>query len=238
MSLLEVRDLTTGYGDAEIIHGVSVDVDEEEIVSIIGPNGAGKSTLLKAIFGLNDRWEGTVEFDGEAIDDTSPSALASKGLCYVPQTANVFPNLSVMENLRMGAYVLDEVPSAVLSDIFERFPILSERTDQRAGSMSGGQQQMLAFARALMVDPALLLVDEPSAGLAPDFVDQIFEKLLEINDAGTAIVMVEQNATKALEHSDRGYVLEMGENRYEGTGEELLNNDDVVDLYLGGTERV
>lgn len=238
MSLLEVRDLVTGYGETEIIHGVSLEVEAGEIVSIIGPNGAGKSTLLKAVFGLNDRWDGVVQFDGEEIDETEPNALAARGLCYVPQTANVFPNLTVVENLRMGAYVLDDVPSDVLSDIFDRFPILEERKNQRAGSMSGGQQQMLAFGRALMVDPDLLLVDEPSAGLAPDFVDQIFDKLLQINESGTAIVMVEQNATKALENSDRGYVLEMGENRYQGTGSELLNDDDVIDLYLGGTQRV
>lgn len=234
MALLEARDIVSGYGDAQILHGVSMDVNDDEIVCIIGPNGAGKSTFMKAVFGLIDCWEGQVTFDGGNITDFRPDEITREGMCYVPQTENVFPNLTVRENLEMGAYILDEVPEAALEEVFDRFPILRERQNQKAGTMSGGQQQMLAMGRGLMVDPALMLVDEPSAGLAPDLVDEVFEKILEINASGTAILMVEQNARKALRNSDRGYVLEMGENRFEDTGEALLNNEEVIDLYLGG----
>lgn len=234
MALLEAHDIVSGYDDAQILHGVSMDVREDEIVCIIGPNGAGKSTLMKAVFGLIDCWEGSVTFDGAAITDLRPDEITHEGMCYVPQVDNVFPNLTVRENLEMGAYILDEVPEDALNEVFERFPILKERQNQKAGTMSGGQQQMLAMGRGLMVDPDLMLVDEPSAGLAPDLVDEVFEKILEINEAGTAILMVEQNARKALRNSDRGYVLEMGENRFEDAGDALLENDEVIDLYLGG----
>ncbi|PSP54441.1 ABC transporter ATP-binding protein [Halobacteriales archaeon QS_1_67_19] len=234
MALLEARDIVSGYGDAQILHGVSMDVHDDEIVCIIGPNGAGKSTFMKAVFGLIDCWEGTVTFDGAAITELRPDEITREGMCYVPQTENVFPNLTVRENLEMGAYILDEVPEAALQEVFERFPILEERQNQKAGTMSGGQQQMLAMGRGLMVDPDLMLVDEPSAGLAPDLVDEVFEKIIEINESGTAILMVEQNARKALRNSDRGYVLEMGENRFEDTGDALLENEEVIDLYLGG----
>ena len=234
MSLLEARDVVSGYGDAEILHGVSMDVDEEEIVSIIGPNGAGKSTLMKAVFGLIDCWEGTVSFAGQDITGLRPDEVTRTGMCYVPQVDNVFPSLTVEENLEMGAYILDEVPRAALREVYDRFPILEERKQQKAGTMSGGQRQMLAMGRGLMVDPDLMLIDEPSAGLAPDLVDDVFEKVIEINEAGTAILMVEQNARKALSVSDRGYVLEMGENRFEDTGENLLENEEVAELYLGG----
>jgi branched-chain amino acid transport system ATP-binding protein len=234
MALLEAHDIVSGYGDAEILHGVSLDVDQEEIVSIIGPNGAGKSTLMKAIFGLINCWEGSVEFDGEDITGLRPDEITRKGMCYVPQTENIFPTLTVQENLRMGAYILDSVPQGTMNEIFDLFPILDERRNQRAGSMSGGQQQMLAMGRALMVDPDLMLIDEPSAGLAPDLVDEVFEKILDINAAGTAILMVEQNARQALRNSDRGVVLEMGANRFTDTGDALLENEEVEELYLGG----
>ena len=226
--------MVTGYGDAEIIHGVSMDVHEEEVVTIIGPNGAGKSTFMKAVFGLLDCWDGTVTFDDRTITGLRPDEVTRTGMCYVPQTDNVFPSLTVRENLEMGAYILDEVPEEAVQEVYDRFPILHERRNQRAGTMSGGQRQMLAMGRGLMVDPALMLVDEPSAGLAPDLVDEVFAKITDINDGGTAIMMVEQNARQALRNSDRGYVLEMGENRFEGTGEELLDDDDVAELYLGG----
>ena len=234
MALLEARDIVSGYGDAEILHGVSLDVHEDEIVSIIGPNGAGKSTLMKAVFGLIGCWEGTVTYDSADITNLRPDEITRSGMCYVPQTDNVFPSLTVEENLRMGAYILDDVPEDTLEEIFGLFPILDERRGQRAGTMSGGQQQMLAMGRALMVDPGLMLVDEPSAGLAPDLVGEVFEKIIDINEAGTAILMVEQNAREALRQSDRGYVLEMGENRFEDTGEALLDNEEVAELYLGG----
>lgn len=234
MSLLEAHDIVSGYGDAQILHGVSMDVADDEIVCIIGPNGAGKSTFMKAVFGLIDCWEGSVTFDDAEITGLRPDEITREGMCYVPQVDNVFPNLSVQENLEMGAYILDEVPQDALQEVFDRFPILEERRNQKAGTMSGGQQQMLAMGRGLMVDPDLMLVDEPSAGLAPDLVDEVFEKILEINASGTAILMVEQNARKALRNSDRGYVLEMGENRFEDSGDALLENDEVIDLYLGG----
>jgi len=234
VALLEARDVVSGYGDAEILHGVSMDVHTDEIVAIIGPNGAGKSTFMKAVFGLIDCWEGTVEYNNQAITGLRPDEITNVGMCYVPQTENIFPTLTVEENLRMGAYILDEVPRGTMEEIFELFPILDERQGQRAGSMSGGQQQMLAMGRALMVDPGLLLIDEPSAGLAPDLVDEVLEKINDINDAGTAILMVEQNARQALSISDRGYVLEMGQNRFEDTGDALLENEEVAELYLGG----
>lgn len=235
MALLEARDVVSGYGDATILHGVDLNVDSKEIVTIIGPNGAGKSTFLKAIYGLIDCWEGTVRFDGEEITDRRPDTVSELGLCYVPQRANVFPTLTVRENLEMGAYIKNDLTASDFEAVWERFPILEERQNQRAGSMSGGQQQMLALSSALMIDPDLLLVDEPSAGLAPDLVDDMFGRLVDIRDGtDTAILMVEQNARQALSVSDRGYVLDMGENKFEGTGEELLESEDVAKLYLGG----
>jgi len=234
VSLLEARDVVSGYGDAEILHGVSMDVDEEEIVSIIGPNGAGKSTLMKAVFGLIDCWEGTVSFAGQDITGLRPDEVTRTGMCYVPQVDNVFPSLTVEENLEMGAYILDEVPEATLASVFERFPILEERRNQKAGTMSGGQRQMLAMGRALMLEPSLLMLDEPSAGLAPDLVEEMFDKVDELNDAGTAVLMVEQNAKKALRRCDRGYVLAQGENRYVDEGTVLLEDEEVRQEFLGG----
>lgn len=234
MSLLEATDVVSGYGRSKILHGVSMDVHEEEIVCIIGPNGAGKSTLMKAIFGLIECWEGDVVFDDQDITDDPPEQITRSGMCYIPQTDNIFPSLTVRENLEMGAYILDTVPSEALEEVFARFPVLKKRQDQIAGSLSGGQQQMLAMGRGLMVDPGLMLIDEPSAGMAPDLVDEVFEKLRDINDAGTALIMVEQNARKALRNSDRGYVLDGGENRFVDDADALLENDEVIDLYLGG----
>jgi ABC-type branched-subunit amino acid transport system ATPase component len=234
MALLEARDVVSGYGDAEIIHGVDLDVASREIVTIIGPNGAGKSTMMKAIYGLIDCWEGTVTFDGEEITDLRADQVTERGLCYVPQRENIFPTLTVRENLEMGAYIDDPTP-ADFQAVWDRFPFLEERENMRASAMSGGQQQMLALSSALMIDPDLLLVDEPSAGLAPDLVDDMFDRLVEIRDeTETAILMVEQNAKKALSVSDRGYVLDMGENRFEGSGADLLESDEVAELYLGG----
>ena len=234
MALLEARDVVSGYGDAQILHGVDMDVHAEEIVTIIGPNGAGKSTFMKAVFGLIECWDGRVVYDGTDITNRSPDEITREGMCYVPQTENIFPSLTVRENLEMGAYILDEVPEEALTEVFARFPVLEEREDQIAGTMSGGQQQMLAMGRGLMVDPGLMLIDEPSAGMAPHLVDEVFEKIQDINEAGTAILMVEQNARKALRNADRGYVLDMGENRFEDTGDALLENEEVIDLYLGG----
>ena len=235
MALLEARNVVAGYGDAEILHGVDLDVGDQEIVTIVGPNGAGKSTLMKAIYGLIDCWEGTVTLGGEDITSLRADQVTERGMCYVPQRANVFPTLTVKENLEMGAYTKEAVTSADFERVWERFPILEERQGQKAGTMSGGQQQMLALSSALMVDPEVLLVDEPSAGLAPDLVDDMFDRLQSIRDGtDTAILMVEQNARKALAISDRGYVLDMGENRFEGPGQALLERDEVAELYLGG----
>ncbi|MDG5777776.1 ABC transporter ATP-binding protein [Haloarculaceae archaeon H-GB2-1] len=235
MALLEARDVVSGYGDAQILHGVDIDVEQEEIVTIIGPNGAGKSTMMKAVYGLIDCWEGTVIFDGDDITPLRADEVTEQGMCYVPQRENVFPTLTVEENLEMGAYIEGSVSDADLQEVWDRFPILEERRTQKAGTMSGGQQQMLALSSALMIDPDLLLVDEPSAGLAPDLVDDMFDRLVQIRDeTETAILMVEQNARQALEISDRGYVLDMGENRFEGTGVDLLESDEVAELYLGG----
>jgi branched-chain amino acid transport system ATP-binding protein len=233
-SLLAVRDLDAGYGDLQILTGVDLDVRDGEYVTIVGPNGAGKSTVMKSVFGLTTLMGGTVTFEGDDITAKQPEEVIHLGLSYVPQSDNVFSSLSVIENLEMGAYILEEVPQGRLDDIFERFPILEERQDQRAGSLSGGQQQMLAMGRALMLDPELLLLDEPSAGLAPDLVEDMFDRIDGINDSGTSILMVEQNAKEALRRCDRGYVVADGKNRYEDEGTTLLNDPQVRQDFLGG----
>ncbi|MFB6304561.1 MAG: ABC transporter ATP-binding protein [Haloferacaceae archaeon] len=233
MPVLEVSDVVTGYGDAEIVHGVDLEVDSEEMVCIIGPNGAGKSTLMRAIFGLIDCWGGEVVIDGVDVTDYRPDEITRVGASYVPQRDNIFPTLTVKENLEMGAYIDDEVTERAFEDVYERFPILRERQNQKVGTMSGGQQQMVAMGAGLMIDPDLLLVDEPSAGLAPDLVEEMFERIHRIKESGTSVLMVEQNARQALRYSDRGYVLDQGENRFVGTGEELLESDEIQELYLG-----
>jgi branched-chain amino acid transport system ATP-binding protein len=234
MSLLEVRDLDAGYGDLQILTDVDLDVADGEYVTIVGPNGAGKSTVMKSVFGLTTHMDGTVTFAGEDITGIQPEDVIHKGMGYVPQSDNVFAALNVEENLEMGAYILDELPEVALREVYDRFPILEERKDQTAGTMSGGQQQMLAMGRALMLDPDLLLLDEPSAGLAPDLVEEMFDKIDEINETGTSILMVEQNAKEALRRCDRGYVLANGQNRYEDDGKTLLNDEEVRQQFLGG----
>jgi branched-chain amino acid transport system ATP-binding protein len=234
MSLLEVRDLDAGYGDLQILTDVVLDVNDGEYVTIVGPNGAGKSTVMKSVFGLTTHMGGTVTFASEDITGVQPEDVIHKGMGYVPQSDNIFAALNVEENLEMGAYILDEVPEDALRDVYDRFPILEERKSQKAGTMSGGQQQMLAMGRALMLNPDLLLLDEPSAGLAPDLVDEMFDKIDEINEAGTSILMVEQNAKEALRRCDRGYVLANGQNRYEDEGTTLLNDEEVRQQFLGG----
>ena len=233
-SLLRVRELDAGYGDLQILSGVDMDVGDGEYVTVVGPNGAGKSTVMKSVFGLTTHMGGTVEFAGADIHGLPPEEIIHEGIGYVPQSDNVFESLSVRENLEMGAYVLDEVPEERIELIYDRFPILGERSDQRAGSMSGGQRQMLAMGRALMLDPDLLLLDEPSAGLAPDLVAEMFDRIDRINDDGTAILMVEQNAKEALRRCDRGYVLVNGENAYADTGDALLADEQVRKDFLGG----
>jgi neutral amino acid transport system ATP-binding protein len=237
-AVLVTEDVVAGYvPEVDVLTGVSIQVDEGQIVTVIGPNGAGKSTLIKAIFGLLRPRAGRIAFRGEDITGHKPHTITHLGLSYVPQLDNVFPSLTVEENLEMGS--LDRARTRERMDrVQELFPRLGERRNQPVGTMSGGERQMVAMARALMPDPQALLLDEPSAGLAPAFVEAIFERIEEINRAGVTIVMVEQNARRALAMSDRGYVLDLGANRFEGAGPELLNDPKVADLYLGGTARL
>jgi neutral amino acid transport system ATP-binding protein len=237
-ALLATRELVAGYvPEVDILNGVSIKVHEGEIVTVIGPNGAGKSTLIKTIFGLLHPRSGTISFRGDDITVLRPHECTRRGLSYVPQLDNVFPTLTVEENLEMGS--LDtSTTDAQIERMYELFPRLGERRTQAVGTMSGGERQMVAMARALMPDPQAVLLDEPSAGLAPAFVDAIFEKVEDINRDGVTIVMVEQNARRALAMSNRGYVLDLGTDRFEGPGSELLNDPKVAELYLGGTARI
>ena len=233
-ALLEIVDLRAGYGELDVVHGVSVVVPRGGFVSVIGPNGAGKSTLLKAVYGLAETRGGRVRFEGRDVTTLRPHELTRLGLNYVPQLDNVFPNMSVLENLEIGAVPLHSRPSERIEAVFEMFPALQARRRQRAGTLSGGERQMLALGRALMPEPRLLLLDEPSAALAPAVVDQLFDQLAAIHRAGIALLMVEQNARRSLGLCDYGYVLDMGRNRFEGRGKELLHDPKVVKLYLGG----
>jgi len=234
MSLLKVSNIVAGYGETEILHGVSIAIEKGHVVTIIGPNGSGKSTLLKAIFGLVKPKKGQVLFQGKDITGLAPETIVRRGLCYVPQASNIFPSLSINENLEMGAFIRTDDFRQRLEEMYLLFPDLAGRRKDRAGTLSGGQRQMLALARALMLDPALLLLDEPSAGLAPSMVGSVFEKILGINRSGVAILLVEQNAREALQLSSWGYVLASGQNQLEDRGENLLSNPDVTRLYLGG----
>ncbi len=231
---MTASDVVAGYGEAEILHGVSITVAEGEIVTIIGPNGCGKSTLMKAIVGLVDVRTGSVRFRGDDITGVPPEMIVRTGLCYVPQTSNVFPSLTIRENLEMGAFVRSDDFRGRIDEMFNLFPDLAVRPGRKAGSLSGGQRQMLAIGRALMLDPRLLILDEPSAGLSPAMTNLVFERIREINRSGVAVLLVEQNARQALQMSNRGYVLTAGENRLEDSGPDLLNNPEVATLYLGG----
>jgi ABC-type branched-subunit amino acid transport system ATPase component len=234
MTLLSVECITAGYSEIDILRDVDLAVDPGKIVSIIGPNGAGKSTLLKTIFGLLVPRRGRITLEGENIAGAKPDRIARRGISYVPQVNNVFPSLTIQENLEMGAFIRRDDFSRRLEEIYALFPILGERKNQKAGQLSGGQRQMVAMGRALMLDPQVLLLDEPSAGLAPVLVSSIFEKIKEINATGVAIVIVEQNAREALKMAHHGYVLAMGKNVLDDSGEALLANADVGRLYLGG----
>jgi ABC-type branched-subunit amino acid transport system ATPase component len=236
--ILETDQLVAGYiPEADILNGASIKVREGEIVTIVGPNGAGKSTLIKTIFGLLQPRSGKILFHGEDISGEKPHVITHRGLSYVPQLDNVFKSLTVEENLEMGSLDRSRTDEQI-ERMYTLFPRLGERRSQAAGTMSGGERQMVAMARALMPDPQVLLLDEPSAGLAPAFVDAIFEKTEEVNRAGVTILMVEQNARRALGMSDRGYVLDLGTDRFEGPGKDLLNDPKVAELYLGGTARM
>ncbi|MFQ5894750.1 MAG: ABC transporter ATP-binding protein [Nitrospinota bacterium] len=234
--MLEVAAVHSGYGRIRILHGVDMHVDPREIVSVIGPNGAGKSTAFKTIMGFLKPDAGEVRFEGRPITGLRADQILRAGLSYVPQGRIVFRHMTVLENLEMGAYIIKD--KARLKEALERvyglFPILGERRRQPAGTMSGGEQQMLAMGRALMTSPKMVLLDEPSLGLAPRFITLVFEKILEMSRTGITIMVVEQNAARALEISHRGYVLELGRNRFHGTGRWLLENEEVRRMYLGG----
>jgi len=234
VSLLDIDELDAGYGEIKVLSEVDLRVADGEYVTIVGPNGAGKSTVMKAIVGMATCLSGSITFRGADITGMAPEDVVYEGIGYVPQTDNVFPTLTVEENLRIGAYVLDTVPEERKQTVYDRFPALADRTDEEAGSLSGGQQQMLAMGCALMLDPDMLLLDEPSAGLAPDLVGDMFDRIDAINDAGTTVLMVEQNAKEALRRCDRGYVLANGENRYEDDGDTLLDDEAVRQQFLGG----
>ena len=233
--LLRAESITAGYGKMAILHDVTVEVRVGEMVSVIGPNGAGKSTAFKTIVGLLRPTGGRVRFDGQDIAGLRPDQVLHRGLAYVPQGRIVFPQMTVLENLEMGAYIERDGRRVreALERVYALFPILAERRSQKAGTMSGGEQQMVAIGRALMTTPKLILLDEPSLGLAPKFVSLIFDKLVEMKRAGYTMMVVEQNAAKALAVADRGYVLELGRNRFEGTGRALLEDPEVKRLYLG-----
>ena len=232
--LLEVEEVYAGYiKDLNILQGINFRIDQQELVTVIGPNGAGKSTLAKTIFGLLTPNQGKIMFKGENIAGLKPNEIVAKGMCYVPQIVNVFPTLSIEENLEMGAYILSSGVDKQKDLIYTMFPKLKERAKQSAGTLSGGERQMLAMGRALMLDPDLLILDEPSAALSPILVNNVFEQIKAINEAGKAIILVERNAKKALMMAHRGYVLESGKDAIEGKGQDLLNDPQVGELYLG-----
>jgi branched-chain amino acid transport system ATP-binding protein len=234
MSLLTISDLHAGYGQMAILKGVNLALDAGEIGVIVGPNGAGKSTTLKAIFGMLNITGGAITFDGEDITNIRSEKLAEHKIAFVPQEHNVFPTLTVHENLEMGAYVRHDDFSQVLEHVYEIFPPLQDKRNQAAGELSGGQRQMVAFGRALMIEPKLILLDEPTAGLSPMFMSQIFDRVIAINQTGVTVAMVEQNAKQALAIAHKGFVLANGQNSYSDTGQNLLNNPEVAKSFLGG----
>ena len=234
MPILEVKSVIGGYGGAPILNGVDIAIEQSDIGVIVGPNGAGKSTTLKAIFGLLKVTDGAVLFEGEEITNSLPDRLVPKGLSFVPQEKNVFTSMSVEENLEMGAFVRRDDISGTLEEIYTMFPVLKEKRRQPAGELSGGQRQMVAMGRALMSKPSLLMLDEPSAGLSPRYVIEIFEHIVTVNKAGVGILMVEQNARQALAFATKGFVLAQGKNRFTGTGAELIADPEVAKSFLGG----
>jgi branched-chain amino acid transport system ATP-binding protein len=234
MPVLSIENLSGGYGEADILHEVSLEINTGEIVVVIGPNGAGKSTAMKAVFGLLRLSGGSVHLAGEEITNMDPAQVVNKGVCYVPQTNNVFPTLTVQENLEMGAYIRKDDFRPRLLEIYEMFPPLAEKKKQVAGELSGGQRQMVAMGKALMLEPTILMLDEPTAGLSPIYRNEIFQIIRQINASGVPILMVEQNAKQSLAIANRGYVLVDGRNRTTGKGIDLLNDPEIARMFLGG----
>ena len=232
--ILQIDRVSGGYGQSDILHDVSITVPAGKIVAVIGPNGAGKSTAIKAVFGLLQLSAGRIRLDGDDITGLAPEKVVRRGVCYVPQTSNVFANLTVEENLEMGAFVREDDFRPRMAEIYQMFPDLTAKRRHVAGTLSGGQRQMLALGKALMLEPTLLLLDEPTAGLSPKYRGEIFELVKRINSVGTPILMVEQNAPQALAIADRGYVLVDGRNRVDDTGKGLLANHEVAEMFLGG----
>ncbi|MBL4872655.1 MAG: ABC transporter ATP-binding protein [Rhodobacteraceae bacterium] len=234
MSFLSGENMTGGYGGADILHDCTIAVDKGEIAVIVGPNGAGKSTAMKAIFGMLSIHQGRVILDGKDISKLSPPDRVKAGMGFVPQNNNVFTSLTVEENLEMGAYIRTDDFTDTLAQVFDLFPILKEKRNQQAGELSGGQRQQVAVGRALMTQPKVLMLDEPTAGVSPIVMDELFDRIIEVARTGTAILMVEQNARQALNIADKGYVLVQGRNRFTDTGEALLANPEVRKSFLGG----
>ena len=228
------KDITAGYGGVDIIKNVNLYVNEGEIVVIVGPNGAGKSTVMKSILGLLNLSSGSVDFSGKVITNMLPQDRVSLGIAFVPQSQNVFTGMTVQENLEMGAFLRQDNITDTIDQIYELFPVLKEKRNQSVGELSGGQRQQVAFGRALMTLPKILMLDEPTAGVSPIVMDDLFSRIIEVGKTGVGILMVEQNAKQALGIANRGYVMVNGENRIEGTGQELLNNPDVRKSFLGG----
>ena len=234
MRYLVGEAMTGGYGDADILHDCTIGVDEGEIAVVVGPNGAGKSTAMKAVFGMLGLRSGRVLMNGEDITTLKPQERVRKGMGFVPQTNNVFPSLTVLENLEMGAFVRADDVADTLSQVLDLFPVLREKADQPAGELSGGQRQQVAVGRALMTQPKVLMLDEPTAGVSPIVMDELFDRIIEVARTGIAILMVEQNAKQALHIADKGFVLVQGRNRYTDTGQALLADNDVRKAFLGG----
>ena len=234
MTYLSGENLVAGYGGADILHGCSIDVSEGEIAVIVGPNGSGKSTAMKAIFGMLNLKSGNVKIKGEDITSLSVFERVKKGMAFVPQTNNVFTSLTVEENLEMGAFLQQDDFSSTMEDVYALFPVLKEKSKQEAGELSGGQRQQVAVGRALMTKPKVLILDEPTAGVSPIIMDELFDRIIEVSKTGISILMVEQNAKQALNIADKGFVLSQGVNKFSGTGASLLNNTEVRKSFLGG----
>lgn len=236
MSLIEFDGVDAGYDENQVLHDLSVTVAEDRVNCIIGPNGSGKSTMLKSILGMVDVWNGTITIRGADVTNDHPREVLERGVVMLPQGGSVFPDMSVKENLRMGCYLIDDEAfiDRQYEEVFDMFPVLEEKRAQRAGDLSGGQQMMVAFGRALMSDPDILLLDEPSAGLAPDLVDDVFEQVAVLKERGRDMLIIEQNVRRVLEIAEYVYVLDQGRLEYEGTTESLRDEEDIMEMYIGG----